>query len=672
MRLAQMKLTISRKIGIALIFLSLVILSTGLVGLSSISSLSNQLRFLTGPAWDAADGAMEGTIELQSEVLSLQQILRSRINRDTGAQQMALASAGADEALGRMQASGLLESSQVDVLTATLDSFRYLAERLAVEFGQLETLRQKSENLSFAIDEKLMILEDELESGMDDNALAKADLSEIQSMWDVADALMETRIGMLRGMQALAHILGGADLASRKTVMFEGFDQAEEEGATLVELRSVLQGRVSDVGVVDIIFSDIELLSLNAAEILDVYQRFTGLEADLESALGSLLSTIGEIEEVADSKVEGQLVIAEGVISKANTLVGITILIGLIFAVLCLLLSKRFVIRPIQAVASRLLAISESGGDLTQKLDFNSADEIGDLARGFNGFLAKTRGIIIQIQGSADEVLKESSQLVSVIGEANRGAQNQKAQTEQVASAVTEMVATVSEVSNHAQAAADASRTSGNQAEKGRSLMEQTSSQIGKLAEDMQEASDTINEVKTSTESIGTVLEVIEKIAQQTNLLALNAAIEAARAGEHGRGFAVVADEVRTLASRTQDSTEEIQTMIEKLQTVANSAVAVIRKSQEATLSTSEKANLTGDAIRQIVDAVYEIDGINQQIAASTTQQEAAANMIGQSAEEIHVIADDTANKAMSAQHSLEELQSQAERMRKIVSQFVV
>ena len=667
-----MKLTISRKIGIALIFLSLVILSTGLVGLSSISSLSNQLRFLTGPAWDAADGAMEGTIELQSEVLSLQQILRSRINRDTGAQQMALASAGADEALGRMQASGLLESSQVDVLTATLDSFRYLAERLAVEFGQLETLRQKSENLSFAIDEKLMILEDELESGMDDNALAKADLSEIQSMWDVADALMETRIGMLRGMQALAHILGGADLASRKTVMFEGFDQAEEEGATLVELRSVLQGRVSDVGVVDIIFSDIELLSLNAAEILDVYQRFTGLEADLESALGSLLSTIGEIEEVADSKVEGQLVIAEGVISKANTLVGITILIGLIFAVLCLLLSKRFVIRPIQAVASRLLAISESGGDLTQKLDFNSADEIGDLARGFNGFLAKTRGIIIQIQGSADEVLKESSQLVSVIGEANRGAQNQKAQTEQVASAVTEMVATVSEVSNHAQAAADASRTSGNQAEKGRSLMEQTSSQIGKLAEDMQEASDTINEVKTSTESIGTVLEVIEKIAQQTNLLALNAAIEAARAGEHGRGFAVVADEVRTLASRTQDSTEEIQTMIEKLQTVANSAVAVIRKSQEATLSTSDKANLTGDAIRQIVDAVYEIDGINQQIAASTTQQEAAANMIGQSAEEIHVIADDTANKAMSAQHSLEELQSQAERMRKIVSQFVV
>ena len=667
-----MKLTISRKIGIALIFLSLVILSTGLVGLSSISSLSNQLRFLTGPAWDAADGAMEGTIELQSEVLSLQQILRSRINRDTGAQQMALASAGADEALGRMQASGLLELSKVDVLTAKLDSFRYLAERLAVEFGQLETLRQKSENLSFAIDEKLMILEDELESGMDDNALAKADLSEIQSMWDVADALMETRIGMLRGMQALAHILGGADLASRKTVMFEGFDQAEEEGATLVELRSVLQGRVSDVGVVDIIFSDIELLSLNAAEILDVYQRFTGLEADLESALGSLLSTIGEIEEVADSKVEGQLVIAEGVISKANTLVGITILIGLIFAVLCLLLSKRFVIRPIQAVASRLLAISESGGDLTQKLDFNSADEIGDLARGFNGFLAKTRGIIIQIQGSADEVLKESSQLVSVIGEANRGAQNQKAQTEQVASAVTEMVATVSEVSNHAQAAADASRTSGNQAEKGRSLMEQTSSQIGKLAEDMQEASDTINEVKTSTESIGTVLEVIEKIAQQTNLLALNAAIEAARAGEHGRGFAVVADEVRTLASRTQDSTEEIQTMIEKLQTVANSAVAVIRKSQEATLSTSEKANLTGDAIRQIVDAVYEIDGINQQIAASTTQQEAAANMIGQSAEEIHVIADDTANKAMSAQHSLEELQSQAERMRKIVSQFVV
>jgi len=667
-----MRLTINRKISVALMFLSVVILATGLVGLTGISSLSNQLRFLTGPAWDAADGAMEGTIELQKEVLGLQQVLRNRTDLVTGRAAIDMAADAADEALGRMRDSGLLEANQTGQLSGKLSRFRSLASELGDDFTELESLRKASEQLAFDIDEQLMTLEDELESGMDDNALMNSDMRMIQRMWDVADALMETRIGMLRGMQALAQILGGADLDKRQPTMQAGFEQAKEEGGALVELKTVLVGRVSNPDIVDSLFTDITRLRESASEALAAYKTFSQTELQLEAALDELLAYVGEVEEVADSKVENQLELSEETIAWAFSLVIIAIVIGLVFAFLCGWLSKRMVVAPIRAVADKLTEISKAGGDLTQRLDFNTDDEIGDLAKGFNGFLSKTRDIIVQVKGSADKVLQESGSLVDVISEANRGAQNQKAQTEQVASAVTELVATVSEVTGYAQSAADVSRSAGERAEAGRGLMNETSAQIHLLAEDMAQASSTIDQVKVSTESIGTVLDVIQTIAEQTNLLALNAAIEAARAGEHGRGFAVVADEVRTLASRTQDSTEEIQRMIEQLQSAANSAVAVIQKSQSASDATSEKAAQTGEAIKEIVDAVHEIDGINQQIAASTTQQEAASNMIGQSAEEIHVIADDTAGKADAAQRSLEQLQSQAERMRQVVSQFVV
>ena len=667
-----MKVSIGKKVGFSLTVMALLVLLTGLAGLQGINNLSNTLAYLTGPAWDTADGAMEGTIEIEAEVIALQDTLLGAIDSAAGLEKMSAAAAGADEALERMISAGLLLEGQTGVLNEKIAAFRSINSRIIDIYQQRLANEKRAGEILADLNQEMGVLEDQVETNMDDNALLSMTPFEIQRYWDIADALMETRIGMLTAAHALSMVTRGGDHESYVTVMESGLTQAEEEIAALENIRNVVADKLKDASGIDKIRSSFDEYRTAVKEALDSYRLYKQEKMTLDGVIRELLDVIADIEESADGQVEGQMDNIASTISFANTLVTITIILGLLIAAAGTLVSFRFLVKPIRDVANALHDIAERGGDLTRTIPVKGSDETADLARGFNAFIGRTREIISEVKQASDNVAHEALTLTSIISETSQGANSQKGETEQVASAVTEMVATVSSVAGHASNAADISNRAGSSARNGSSLVKETSHQINRLAQDMQQASETINQLHSNTETIGGVLDVIKTIAEQTNLLALNAAIEAARAGEQGRGFAVVADEVRTLASRTQESTTEIEAMIENLQQGAQKAVQVISSSQAQTEKTTVQAAEVEKAIDQIVEAVNEILTINQQIAVATTEQESASNLIGQNAQTIHTIAEQTASKASQAENSTRLLQDESARMQQSVARFVV
>lgn len=282
------------------------------------------------------------------------------------------------------------------------------------------------------------------------------------------------------------------------------------------------------------------------------------------------------------------------------------------------------------------------------------------------------RRMIGGIVDSSDQVASAATELSQVNEETESGVRSQNAQITEAATAMTEMTATVEEVARNTQSAADAAARASEEAESGRAVVSDTVGAIQKLVDELNQATGVMDSLKADSDSIGGVLQVIRNVSEQTNLLALNAAIEAARAGEHGRGFAVVADEVRTLASQTQKSTEEIQSMIERLQSRADDAVRVMRQSREGVERTASDAGAAGESLERISQAVVNINDMVQQIAGATEEQSATAQEINRNIHAVNDIAEQSAMSVNQSTEASESLARLAEELRGLVKRFRV
>lgn len=330
------------------------------------------------------------------------------------------------------------------------------------------------------------------------------------------------------------------------------------------------------------------------------------------------------------------------------------------------------IITPLRKTTAAMDDISQGEGDLTARLDGSGNDEISELATAFNSYTEKIHEIIRQVKSATGELTSSSSELHSISAETNSGMTQQRNETQQAATAVTEMAATVKEIAKSSEAAAESASDADKEAVAGKGIVGEAAETINKLASEVERSAEVINRLESESDAIGSVLDVIRGIAEQTNLLALNAAIEAARAGEQGRGFAVVADEVRTLASRTQQSTQEIQKMIEKLQTGSREAVKVMNSSRVTTQQTVAKASEAAESLNKIASAVAIISDMNRQIASAAEEQSAVAQEIDSNIVRISDLAEHGAENTVRVSSASERLSVLSGGLEHLVQRFKV
>jgi len=344
--------------------------------------------------------------------------------------------------------------------------------------------------------------------------------------------------------------------------------------------------------------------------------------------------------------------------------------LGIIVTVALIMFIGVSITRPLNLAVDRMRDIAKGEGDLTRQLQVNGRDEITQVSIYFNQFTDKMRQSLIQVRDAAARVEGAAGEMQASSEKARQRADNQKHNTHEVATAIQTITGEIQRINQSAKGADKQAEDAIKASDQGALAVDNTVGDILSLNDDITQVSGVMAELAKHSENIGSVLDVIRSIAEQTNLLALNAAIEAARAGEQGRGFAVVADEVRTLASRTGQSTDEIQVMIEKLQGLANAAVKAVDESQSRASASAEQAKDTKDYLQQISDRIAEISAMNSGIAQITTTQVEAAGQVSKRVNQLSDAADASFSSAEELTANNQRLKTDSHTLNDVTSQF--
>ncbi len=418
--------------------------------------------------------------------------------------------------------------------------------------------------------------------------------------------------------------------------------------------------------------TDDEKLFDNYHDLLEAELLADNYIKEAESYIAVADKALEELSNSADAISDSADQVASNSVATALSTMGIVWVAALVIGVVVIVVLVKAIINPINDLLARLTDIAQGDGDLTQRVDEQGGDEIANLGKAFNMFVAKLQSLIAQIATESKDINQSIDAISGLSVTVNDRVTQQSEDIEVVVQAIDQVSTAADSISSNAISCSDASRSASEDGESARQVVNQAVSSVQGLAEDIDSSSKVIDQLSIEVERIVSVLDVIRGIAEQTNLLALNAAIEAARAGEQGRGFAVVADEVRTLASRTQNSTNEIQGMIESLQRGANEAVASMNRSKEGGETTVKLAGDAGDALTRISAAINQLNEMNEQIATAATEQQAVVGSANESSKQVQHVVDESLQSAAENLNYTRSVSESLGRLNHLVGQFKI
>jgi methyl-accepting chemotaxis protein len=670
-----MKLTVALRIigGFGVISLLLLVIGiTSYMSLNSINASTTQVNEISIPA-------LENSAVLQSEFVkmskvSLQAFYATEVKQVKDLENQFVAEQALYDTAAKALQSVVSEeetlTNSFKQVSASYTEFTPVSKKLFAELSKSLTLRdQIASQLS------------DVELNADDSASLLLDFSDVRDVNrrfpEASKAATELETGLNTLVSVVVDLTRTTSATTADTISNEVKSRLEgvtkqmntikTEAGSSVDMVADLDEKITAIN--DLLAGDEGILTLKAqmlAASAEAQKLLSQAETHNKTALDGLNQLLSRARTVA-GEIQSE---AQSDVSGAITTIFLVVLISIGLAVGIAMVTVRSITTPLSKV-NEILGVVASG-DLTKRLDDSAQDEFGDLARNCNQVITNLRQLIQGIISRSTQLAAASEQTSAITVETTAAIREQKSQVTQAATATTEMSSTSQGVMQSSNDALAEIKNADGEAERVKVISENNKQTILQLSKEVDQASTVINKLHKDSASIGSILDVIRGIAEQTNLLALNAAIEAARAGEQGRGFAVVADEVRSLASKTQASTQEIQAMIQVLQTGAHAAVEAMNKGKKQAENCVTQTEVAAQALESITNAVHLAHDMSEQISHAAKEQNQVSNEISHLLESIVTIAEQTASGAEQTSQSSHEVARLAEELRQSVDQFKV
>jgi len=702
------KWTIKLKIGSGFFVAGIMLVICGMAGLFLASSLSVSLSNFTGPVLQTTSNANNGMLSVQAQLIAVQDILSGN-----GAQE-ALDKLKTSEEQARKTLQGISEAGQVAdtaiaELSRKMDNFSAAKDSLLKVHTDYVVLEEQidetvSELLDFIIDiERLASqallesqmqfeedLEPELESDYEETGFGytetETDNTEdetsaadelVQANQDLVNSASEARLALLNRLNLLNRYRANPDDTDSRQRLGQVFEDLAFAGDTFAESPIMGEKLVENGphqgksygGVVQ------ELIGVHGKQFESSMAMFLELKASKQeySREADSLIDYGQtlLADINTSVGEERNALSNVLETGTQTIIAVLV-IGIVLGIAIFFITVKAITGPINQVRGQMEDIAQGEGDLTIRLQVKGQDEVADLANAFNAFTDKLRGIIQTLQGNIAELVDATSKISVVAEQTQSQTLAQQNELNGVVVAINELSSGSNQVVTNTTEAANGTQMANNEAQAGLQIMESTIQTIESVASEVEDTSTAVDELGAKSDQIGVVLEVIRTISEQTNLLALNAAIEAARAGEQGRGFAVVADEVRGLAARTHDSISEIQEIIDQLQSGTNKVIHQMKGVRENAANSVAPVTEAGEKLRSITEAVESINTLNAQIATTAQTQSQTASDVDSNIVNISNMANESTENAQTLMNATNTLTQLGDELQQLASQFKV